>query len=94
MEENLDVFFADFGVDVVGPSPAAGKGILDQPDHVFGDDMRVASTEYLLTVKTSDFPSLKFGDEVTIGTDTYSVREPLKSDDGALTKVLLSKEAP
>jgi len=88
-----DVFLADFSVDVVGPSDVSFKGILDQPDQVFGDDMRVVSTEYELVFKTSAV-ALKTSDQLTIGADTFKVREgPFKTSDGAFSKVLLSKVA-
>lgn len=88
---DLDAFLADFGVDVSGPSSTSGFGILDAPDSVLADG-QVISTEYSLTVKRSDFPSLKRGDGLTIDGDEYTVREPLAVDDGAFIKVLVSKD--
>jgi hypothetical protein len=85
---DLTAFLADFGVAVTGPSTTSGLGILNQPDKVFGDFM---STEYELTVKTSDFPALVKGDSVTVASVAYTVRETAKEDDGAFTKVRLTK---
>lgn len=90
MTENLGAFLADFGVSVTGPSNTSGLGILDSPDQVFGDPVGIISTEYLLTVRTADFPGLKYGDEMTVDSNYFLVREAQKIDDGTFTRVLMS----
>ena len=91
LPESLDVFLADFGVAVTGPSSSSGLGILDKPDTVLGSDIQFISTEYLLTIKTASFPVLKLGDAMTVDSVSYTVRESEKIDDGVFTKVLLTK---
>ena len=85
-----DAFLADFGVSVTGPSSVVFTGILDSPDQIFGDDMRIVSTEYELTYKTSAI-TLTHDAQLTIAAATYKVREVLKTADGAFSKALLSK---
>lgn len=91
MTEDLSPYLADFGVAVTGPSTSSGLGILDQPDRIFNDAVGIISTEYLLTIRTSDFPQLKDGDSMTVAGVAYTVREAQKIDDGSFSKVLLSK---
>ncbi len=91
MIDTPDTFLADFGVDVSGPGATTGVGILDQPDAVFGDGMPILSTEYALTVKTSAFPNLKSGDQLTVAGTGYTVRVAQKIDDGSFTRVLMTK---
>lgn len=90
---DLDVFLADFGVDVIGPLGVAFRGILDQPDQIFDADMRIISTEYQLTFKTSAISQLKADDGMTIASIAYVVRQVLKDSDGAFSKALLSRVA-
>ena len=87
--ESLDVFLADFGVAVVFGA-TSGTGIFDSPDSVFGDGIGI-STEYTILVKSSVFSALKFGDAITVGGVSYSVREPKILDDGSFMRVSLSK---
>lgn len=88
MIEDLGFAFADFGVNVQGPS-YSGLGILDMPDQIVGEVM--ISTEYVLTVKTADFTTAKHGDQLTISAANYRIKEKKKIDDGALSKITLSK---
>lgn len=87
--ENLDVFFNDFAVDVVS-GDSTFKALLDQPDETIGQFS--ISTEYVLTAKTSDVSALSEGAALTIGSDSYTVRQIRKIDDGAVSKMLLSKD--
>lgn len=87
--ENLDIFLATFGVDVVFGS-IRGKGILDAPTNVIGGGM-VLSNEYLLTVKTADFGAAAYGDNITVSGAAYLVREARQIDDAAFTEILLTK---
>lgn len=86
--ENLDVFFADFGVEVQW-NASKFKGILDMPDELAGD--MVLSTEYILTVKTSDVVGLRDGNLLTVDNEDYRVRSCRKLEDGKLTGVMLGK---
>lgn len=89
--EDLSVFLADMGKSVTGPSSSSGLGILEKPGVNLGSDVQIMSIEYLLTIKSSDFPTLKYGDAMTVDGASYSVREAEPIDDGSFTKVLLTK---
>ena len=90
--ENLDLFLVDFGVPVtVGAT--SGLGILDMPSQVVADGM-VLTTDYKLTVKTSQFGGLLYGDAITVDGVNYQVREAMKVDDGMFTELFLTKLAP
>lgn len=87
---DLDVFLAEFGVNVTGPQSVSFIGILDQPDQIIGTDVRIVNTEYELTFKTSA-AALSNGDALTIDGDSYLVREVLKKSDGAFSIAVLTK---
>ena len=57
-KEDLDTFFGDFSEDVFYDG-ITYKGILEQPDEIVADD-RVLTTDYQLTVKTTDLGSLAY----------------------------------
>ena len=83
------VFLADFGVPVAWGS-YSGKGILDMPSEIIAGGM-VLTTDYQLTIKTSDFPGLIRGDSITVNGASYTVREARMVDDGVFSNVFLSK---
>ena len=87
--EDLDTFFADFKDTVVFNSTSY-QGILDEPDEMIADGF-VVSTDYQLTVKTSDLGSLVFDATLTVNSVTYKVRNVRKIDDGTLCIVFLMK---
>lgn len=91
--ENLDAFLSDFGLDVVvevSGQPVTLKGILDMPDATLGGLGQ--STEYLLTMKTSDLAQVDEGQEVTVDGTLYAFRgPPSKVDDGKFSRVELIK---
>lgn len=87
--ENLNVFLTDFGVPVTSGS-YTGLGILDMPSEIIAGGM-VLTTDYQLTVKTSDFPTLNRGDAITVNSVSYTVREARLADDGQFTNVFMSK---
>jgi hypothetical protein len=90
--ENLDLFLMDFGVPVT-TGAVTGLGILDMPSQVVADGM-VLTTDYKLTVKTSQFGGLLYGDAITVDGVNYQVREAMKVDDGMFTELFLTKLAP
>lgn len=90
--EELDLFLMDFGVPVTAGN-VSGLGVFDMPSQVVADGM-VLTTDYKLTVKTSQFGSLLYGDGVTVDGVNYQVREAMKLDDGRLTELMLTKLAP
>lgn len=89
LNENLDVFLADFGVTVVKGSTTT-TGVLDMPSEVIAGGM-VITTDYALTIKTSALPGLGYGDSLTVDGEAYTVREVRAQDDGRFSIVYLSK---
>ena len=90
--ENLDAFLADFGVSVT-TGAVSGLGILDMPMEVIAGD-QVISVDYKLTVKTSEFGGLIYGDGITVAGVNYTVRSAQPTDDGTFTDLYLMKLAP
>lgn len=89
LSENLDGFLADFGVTVTD-GVTTTTGVLDMPSEVIAGGM-VITTDYALTIKSSVYPSLKYGDSITVGGAGYTVREVRIQDDGAFSIVYLQK---
>jgi len=87
--EDLSVFVSDFGVPV-SAAGRAGLGILDMPSEMVADGV-VLTTDYQLTVVTSDFASFTAGDSVTVDGLSYKVRSPELIDDGKFTKLMLMR---
>jgi len=87
--EDLDLFFQDFGVPC-SSGTITGVGILDMPTQVISGDM-VLSTEYSLTVKTSQFGTLGYNDQITVAGNMYQVRDLMLLDDGAMARLSLTK---
>lgn len=91
--ENLDIFVREFGVACV----AGGQtflGILGQPDdQLLMGGVNVLSTMYELTAKSSDLAALaiKTKTSIVISTIAYEVRDVMLMDDGAFSKLTLSK---
>ena len=89
LNESLDAFLADFGVPVTDGTTTT-TGILDMPSEVIAGGM-VITTDYALTVKSSVYPNLKYGDALTVNGAAYTVREVRAQDDGQFAIVYLSK---
>ena len=87
--EDIDTFFGDFSENVFYDN-AIYKGILEQPDEIVADD-RVLSTDYELTVKTTDLGSIAFNTELEVSSIKYKVRSARKIDDGTLSVISLMK---
>ena len=79
--EDLDSFFNEFKVNIFFENETY-KGILEMPDEIVADD-RVLTTDYELTVKTSELGNLEFGKELEVDNIKYKVRSTRKIDDGA-----------
>mgnify|MGYP003108692940 FL=1 len=88
--EDLDIFLADFGDEVVYKG-VIYKGILEQPDEIVADGL-VMTTDYELTAKTSELGGLVFDNIIQINGDDYKVRSARKIDDGSFCLVALNKE--
>lgn len=89
MNFETDVFLKDFGLPVVWGS-RSGLGILDAPSEIIAGGM-VLTTDYQLTIKTSDFPGLLRGETLTVNGTAYMVREARQIDDGVFSNVFLSQ---
>jgi hypothetical protein len=90
--DDLDIFLADFGVTVTN-GVVTGVGVLDMPSEMIADGV-VLTTDYKLTVKTSDFGGLLYGDGLTVNSVNYTVRNAMLVDDGSFTELSLMKIAP
>lgn len=89
--EDLSVFLADFGVPCIAGA-AQFMGLLDQPDQLL--DLQRASAhsrQYELTYRTAQAVLVR-DQAVTVNGGAYTVREaPRQVDDGAFSRVLLTK---
>jgi hypothetical protein len=90
--EDLDLFLADFGVAVTAGG-VTGLGILDMPTEIVADGV-VLTTDYKVTVKTSQFGGMLYGAGINVDGVNYQVREALKVDDGNFTDLMLTRLAP
>ena len=88
-KEDLNTFFVDFAENVLYDG-STYKGILEQPDELIADGI-VMTTDYELTVKTSNLGDLDFETEIVIDQIKYKVRNVRKIDDGTLSKISLTK---
>ena len=87
--ENLLGFLNDFGVSCTAGA-VTGLGILDMPSQIIANDM-VLSTDYMLTARASDFGNLVYGDNITVASVAYTVRETRLIDDGSFVEIALQK---
>ena len=87
--EDINTFFVDFAEDVIYET-IRYKGILEQPDELIADGI-VMSTDYELTVKSSELGSLDFDTVIEVSNVKYKVRNVRKIDDGTLSKISLTK---
>jgi hypothetical protein len=92
--EDLSVFLNlnGFGVPVVAGA-VSGVGILDQNSElILGGEITII--DYLLTVPTSTFGNLGYGDAITVNGTSYKVEtQPQRFDDGTFCRVPLIKSA-
>lgn len=89
MTEDLSVLFEDLGVEVTLGANTF-KALFDMPDEIIGGGL-VQSTEYLLTVASSNVSSANSGDALSIEGVSYEIRSIRQIDDGRLSRVSLSK---
>tara|TARA_R100001591_G_scaffold3707_3_gene8738 strand:- start:869 stop:1162 length:294 start_codon:yes stop_codon:yes gene_type:complete len=87
--EDINTFFVDFAEDVIYET-IRYKGILEQPDELIADGI-VMTTDYELTVQSSEFGSLDFNTVIEVSNVKYKVRNVRKIDDGTLSKISLTK---
>lgn len=75
---DLDLFYADYGVDAIHSPVAGGSGgglvIFDQPGQtLIGGD--VLATDYAIRYMAASFPVVRRGDTFTIGGLVMKARE-------------------
>ena len=87
--ENINTFFVDFAEDVIYET-IRYKGILEQPDELIADGI-VMTTDYELTVRSSELGNLDFDTVINVSNVKYKVRNVRKIDDGTLSKISLTK---
>ena len=87
--EDLNTFFVDFAEDVFHDG-FTYKGILEQPDELIADGV-VMTTDYELTVRSSELGNLDFDTIIEVSNVKYKVRNVRKIDDGTLSKISLTK---
>jgi hypothetical protein len=90
--EDLDLFLADFGVQVTAGA-VSDLGIMDMPSEIVADGV-VLTTDYKLTCKTALFGGLVYGDTVAVDGVNYTVREVMRLDDGAFCDLMLMRIPP
>lgn len=87
--ENLDGFLADFGVVATYDTETATV-LFDCPDQIVAGD--VISAEYVITYKTGVLSGIRYGSQITINGESYTVHNTQRLDDGAFTIARLSKD--
>lgn len=90
---DIDDMLSDMGVPVV-IGGVQGLGLLDTPDRLLmenGDRSGIIGAAIAVLLKTSDFPTLKVGDALTVDGVQYTARERLREGDGALVRVMCFK---
>ena len=90
--EDLDAFFDTPGLTVpVVFGDTTGVGYFESPDERIADGV-VLTTDYAVVVKTSDFSTVTNGSALTADGEAYTVREPMRLDDGKIMRVFLMKD--
>jgi riboflavin synthase alpha subunit len=86
--EDLNGFFADFGVDATFGAETA-KVIFDEPDEIIADG-QVISSSYTIKYKTGLFSGLSYGDSIVVDGVTYTCDTVQKIEDGKMSMATLS----
>ena len=90
--EDLNAFFDTPGFTVpVVFGDTTGVGYFESPDERIADGV-VLTTDYAVVVKTSDFSTVTTGSALTVDGEAYTVREPMRLDDGKIMRVFLMKD--
>jgi hypothetical protein len=85
IDADLDLLFS-FGASSVTAGAVSGLGLLMMPGEIIADGM-VLTTDYELTVKTSEFGNLQYGTGIVVDAVPYTVRSVMPIDDGRLSIV-------
>ena len=88
--EDLDQFFADFGVSATFGAET-GLVIFDAPDiNVIGFEGQVVTPEYKITYPSTSFISLENSSEITVDGVNYIVKYVTSGHDGKIKYAYLS----
>ena len=93
--EDLSIFFADFGVPCTFGAYAF-TGILDTPDEALSmGGVNVLSTMYQLRCPRADVIASGMASDsiISVSGQAYKVRDIMRSDDGAISSMSLTKQA-
>lgn len=90
VSEDLDGFFADFGVNAVFGAETV-KVLFDSPETVVAEDY-VVTAEYAITYKSSALTGLAHNSSITVDGSAYKVNTITAIEDGKLTRATLSKQ--
>lgn len=89
--ENLDLFFADFGVSFTAGA-ISGMCIKDAPGiNILGN--QIIEVGHQVIVKSSQFGDLLYNDVVIVNGENFTVKETMPAEDGAFSLVTLEKVA-
>ena len=90
--ENLDLFFADFGVSFIAGA-ISGMCLKDMPGmNILGD--QVILIDHQVLVRTDEFGDLLYGNNVEVNGVAFIVKDaPMPVDDGAFSVITLEKAA-
>lgn len=89
IDADLDLLFS-FGASSVTAGAVSGLGLYMAPTEVIADGM-VMSTDHEVTVKTSEFGNLEYGQGVVVDAVPYTLRQSMPIDDGRLTVLRLQR---
>jgi hypothetical protein len=83
-----DFLLADFGSSVTAGA-VVGLGVMDRASQIIMND-QVVTVDYALTVRTDQFGSLQYGDQVQHEGQVYKLQhEPLRLADGRFCVMVL-----
>lgn len=92
---DLDVFFGDFGADLVfGLESAKGNVEHAEVEETSVEGMSVRTRRLTVLVRGDALPSLVIGKKGTVDGVQYVFREALKEDDGLIKRLILTEVAP
>lgn len=87
--EDLDDFFADFGVTATFGAETA-KVLFDSPESIVAEGMAI-SADYAITYKAGIFSTLVNGSSIVVDSITYTVNNKQSIEDGKLIRATLTK---
>jgi hypothetical protein len=90
--ENLDLFFADFGVSFTAGA-TSGMCIKDAPGiNILGN--QIIEVNHQVIVKSTSFGSLLYNDMVMVAGNAFTVKETMPVEDGAFSLITLEPYTP